>query len=93
MVAESVRLDDHIQSNSSIFLFFSIFKFSIISPVNELCDSKTLTIFFASTNLFNFDRLVSGDVPTAKIFSLIFVEEIFFVYLGSITLPDHLFKV
>ena len=34
-VAESVKLDDHIPSNS-LFYFFLTFKFSIIKPVNEL---------------------------------------------------------
>ena len=36
LVAESVKLDDHIPSNSRILKFLLIFKFSIISPVNEL---------------------------------------------------------
>ena len=44
-VAESVKLDDHIPSNSISKFFFFTFKFSIINPVNELCDSKILTIF------------------------------------------------
>ena len=35
-VAESVKLDDHIPSNSKFLFFFSIFKFSMIKPVNEL---------------------------------------------------------
>ena len=35
-VAESVKLEDHIPSNSIILFFFSIFKFSIINPVKEL---------------------------------------------------------
>ena len=35
-VAESVRLDDHIPSNSKFWLFLLIFKFSIINPVKEL---------------------------------------------------------
>ena len=36
LVAESVKLEDHIPSNSIFLLFFIIFKFSIINPVREL---------------------------------------------------------
>ena len=55
---ESVRLDDHMASNSSFLLFF---KLSIISPVRELWDSKTLTIFLLSKALFKFETLTSGE--------------------------------
>ena len=51
-VAESVKLDDHIPSNSILLFFFLTFKFSIISPVKELWDSNILTISFEFINYF-----------------------------------------
>ena len=36
LVAESVKLDDHIPSNSKFFLYLFILIFSIIRPVREL---------------------------------------------------------
>ena len=36
LVAESVKLDDHIPSNSNFLLFFVKLIFSIIKPVKEL---------------------------------------------------------
>ena len=36
LVTESVKLDDHIPSNSKSLFFFFILRFSIIKPVKEL---------------------------------------------------------
>ena len=36
LVAESVKLDDHIPSNSTKSFLFDTLRFSMISPVNEL---------------------------------------------------------
>ena len=55
--------------------------------------SKTLTISFEFINLFNLETLFSGAEIIDDISFLIKVDEIFFVYLGSISLPDHFFKV
>ena len=46
LVAESVKLEDHMPSNSSLILIFSTLRVSIINPVSELWDSNILTIFF-----------------------------------------------
>ena len=37
----------------------------MIKPVRELCDSKILTIFFVSINLFNIDTLFCGSVANS----------------------------
>ena len=58
--AESVKLDDHMPSNSSNSFFLVIFSFSITNPDKGEWASKILTIFFDSISLFNFDFLISG---------------------------------
>ena len=65
----------------------------MIRPVNELWDSKILTIFLEDNNLFNLETRFSGKEANSKILFLILNEEIFFVYFGSINFPDHFFNV
>ena len=91
LTLESVRLDDHIASNSSTLPFFSTFVFSAIKPDSGLWHSKTLTNFLLSRILLNVVTLEAG-VNSASL-DLIEVDDIFFVYLGSINFPFHFFKV
>ena len=93
LVAESVKLDDHIPSNSKNLFLSLTLRFSIIRPVNELWDSKILTIFLEDNNLFNLETRFSGKEANSEILFLILNEEIFFVYFGSINFPDHFFNV
>ena len=79
--------------NLEILIFLSLFKFSIIKPVNELWDSKIRTMSLDNNNLLSLDTLFWGKAPISKILFLIIVEDMSFVYFGSINLPDHFFKV
>ena len=54
---------------------------------------KILTIFLDKRSLFNLETLFCGKEPTSNILVLIKEEEMFFVYFGSISFPDHFFKV
>src|SRR3989338_1610501 len=67
--------------------------FSTIKPVKPLCASKILIIGFALISLFNFFILISGVIPISFKPLFNFVEEISFVYAGSINCPPHSFKV
>ena len=86
LTLESVRLEDHIPSNCSIFFPLLYLMFSVMRPDKGLWHSKTLTIFLLSKSLF---RIEIRDVGVKCLFNLdlIEVEEIFFVYGISISFP------
>ena len=93
LVAESVKLEDHIPSNSIVLLFFIILILSIINPVSELWDSNILTISFELINRLSLETLFSGKEIILVISFFIKLDDMFFVYFGSISIPDHVFNV
>ena len=92
LTLESVKLEDHIESNCSIFFPLLYLIFSAIKPDKGLWHSKTLTKFLFSRSLLKIEILDVG-VKLLITLDLIELDEIFFVYLISINLPPHFFKV
>ena len=93
LAVESVKLLDHIASNSICWPFSIIFVFSVIKPDNPLCDSFNLMSGLAERSLFNIESLIFGVVPIS--FNLLFniVDEIPFVYGISTNSPPQFFNV
>ena len=61
-------------------------------PVNPLWASRTRKVDLVFRILLKDFNLLSGKIPLSESALIILVDEIPFVYFGSISLPPHCFK-